>query len=561
MRKELLLLGWALLPLLAAAQPYSAPLHSPAERIAERWLLLGNANSSIHPELKGFSGKDLAALADSLPATGSRLDRADRDYVKNQFNEWSADSMQAQKPLFKHFFRTPAHFFEWTKYGGEQRKHPILSVRLNPVLQVKAGRDRFQEDPIFLNLRGAELRAVIDEKVFVQTHFVEYQANFPEYVNRWTNQYRAVPGAGWYKSFQSQFIDQLSGRDVNIANASVGFMATKHIGVQLGHGTHFIGNGYRSMFLSGFAPPGLYLQFDTRIWKFQYRNLFLELSPTTANSGVQGLLPKKYAAIHYLNYQVNPRLAFGLFEATVFHRSEQFEWQYLNPAILYRSIEGNLGSPDNVLIGMDGRWNALKGVQVYGQLLLDEFKMSELLARNGWWANKYALQVGTKYLNVFGVDHLDLQVEWNSARPYTWSHSDSLNSFTHFNHPLAHPLGANFKELVALARWQPAPNWCFSARYLQMLGGDDPAGKNYGTNPLRSYRNRVQEYGNFIGQGIASQTRLLGLDVSWQLYRNTYLDFSVLLRNKKSDSAVLSLESQLISGGLRMNIWTPNTDF
>jgi len=53
----------------------------------------------------------------------------------------------------------------------------------------------------------------------------------------------------------------------------------------------------------------------------------------------------------------------------------------------------------------------------------------------------------------------------------------------------------------------------------------------------------------------------LGLDVSWQLYRNTYLDFSVLLRNKKSDSAVLSLESQLISGGLRMNIWTPNTDF
>jgi len=94
-----------------------------------------------------------------------------------------------------------------------------------------------------------------------------------------------------------------------------------------------------------------------------------------------------------------------------------------------------------------------------------------------------------------------------------------------------------------------------------MVGGDDPSGKNFGTNPLRSYRYRVQEYNNYIGQGIASTTQLLGLDLSWQFYRNTYLDFSVLLRNKKSDSTVLSLESQLISGGLRMNIWTPNNDF
>ncbi len=561
MKKQLFLVLLGLLPCLLFAQPFSAPLHSPAEQIAERWLILRQANSAIHPELKGFSGKDLAQLADSLSHAGTRLDLMDRNYVANQFNEWSQDRFFTKKPLLRHFFKTPAHFFELTKYGKDSKSHPVLSLRLNPVLHVKAGADRLQEDPIYQNLRGVELRAVIDEKVFFYTHFVEYQANFPEYVNRWTNQYRAVPGAGWYKSFQSQFIDQLSGRDVNIANASVGFMATKHIGIQLGHGTHFIGNGYRSMFLSGFAPPGLFLQFDTRIWKFQYRNLFLELSPTTANSGVQGLLPKKYAALHYLNYQVNPRLAFGLFEGTVFHRSSQFELQYLNPAILYRSIEGNLGSPDNVLIGMDGRWNVVKGVQVYGQLLLDEFKMSELLARDGWWANKYAIQAGAKYLNAFGVDHLDVQVEWNSARPYTWSHNDSLNSFTHFNHPLAHPLGANFKELIGIIRWQPAPNWNLTGRYLHLVGGDDPNGKNFGTNPLRSYRNRVQEYGNYIGQGIASTTQLLGFDLSWQFYRNTYLDFSVLLRNKKSDSTVLSLESQLISGGLRMNIWTPNNDF
>jgi hypothetical protein len=147
------------------------------------------------------------------------------------------------------------------------------------------------------------------------------------------------------------------------------------------------------------------------------------------------------------------------------------------------------------------------------------------------------------------------------ARPYTWSHFDSLNSFSHFNHPLAHPLGANFREFVGVVRWQPLRALFITGRIVQMHTGDDPFGKNYGSNILLSYINRASDYDNFIGQGVSANTRLLGLDVSWELWRNTFMDFHVLLRNKKSDDKAFDLDNRIFTMGVRMNFWPVNNDF
>jgi hypothetical protein len=98
---------------------------------------------------------------------------------------------------------------------------------------------------------------------------------------------------------------------------------------------------------------------------------------------------------------------------------------------------------------MDAKWNFLKRFQLYGQLMLDEFVFSELVTNNqGWWANKYGIQAGLKYIDAFGIDHLDLQAEYNQVRPYTYTHRDSSAYYAHYDTPLAHPLGANFKELI-----------------------------------------------------------------------------------------------------------------
>jgi hypothetical protein len=215
------------------------------------------------------------------------------------------------------------------------------------------------------------------------------------------------------------------------------------------------------------------------------------------------LLPKKYAAIHYLNFKATPRLAFGFFEATIFNRSRQFELQYLNPVVFYRTVEGMIGSPDNVMLGLDGRWNLLKRFQLYGQLILDELVTDKVFSRTGWWGNKWGLQAGIKYFNAFGLEHFDLQIEHNRARPFTYAHSDPANSYTHYNQPLAHPLGSNFKESLFLVNWQPLTRLSVQARVIHINLGENTPTQNWGSNPLLDYNTKVQDYNNSIGQGVA----------------------------------------------------------
>jgi hypothetical protein len=66
----------------------------------------------------------------------------------------------------------------------------------------------------------------------------------------------------------------------------------------LGHGQHFIGNGYRSLLLSDFGTYAFYLKLSARVWRLHYQTLFQELHPVSQKQ-VPGntLVPKKYEAL------------------------------------------------------------------------------------------------------------------------------------------------------------------------------------------------------------------------------------------------------------------------
>jgi len=548
---------------LLAAQDTGVPLHSPAYHIIDRLSILSDTTCVIRPEVKAFARRDMAdyaAALDTAPTPWSRLDRADIAYLLRDNNEWvdSARVYRNERGLLQYFYRTPANLFEVDV--------PHFYMRLNSILNVEGGRERDNERFMFANQRGVELRGGVDRIVTFYTSLIESQARYPGYVTERIEQFRAVPRVGFYKPFRRGDERVAEAYDFNVANAYIGVQASKHIGVQFGHGKHFIGNGYRSLFLSDFGNYNFFLKLNTRIWKFQYQNIFMELTPGVKDSNNplgDDLLAKKYTAMHYLNFQVNQRLAFGLFEATVFNRSRQFELQYLNPIILYRSVEHQLGSPDNVLLGVDGRWNMFNRVQLYGQFFLDELVLSRLIGaeQKGWWGNKYGIQAGVKYINAFGVDHLDLQAELNLVRPYTYSHFDSLNSYTHYRQPLAHPLWANFIEYIGIARYQPAPKWSMMGRLIHMRTGDDPKGQHWGTNPMLGYNSRVMDFNNTIGQGIAAQTLLAGLDVRYQFYHNMFIELKALYRRKDSEQDNLDRNTLYFGTALRINFWQPELDF
>jgi hypothetical protein len=150
------------------------------------------------------------------------------------------------------------------------------------------------------------------------------------------------------------------------------------------------------------------------------------------------------------------------------------------------------------------------------------------------------LQKGFHWVDFLGVDNLDIQVEGNWVRPFVYSHYDVDGSglrpaanYTHYSQSLAHPLGANFRELMLQARYMPHPDWALNATLFSARQGMDSLGVNMGGNIHRDYTTRIGDYGHTFLQGEIKDLLMLRAEVSWQWRPNIWLDLSYTLRNEQ----------------------------
>ena len=537
------------------AQNLQLPIGSRSEMIIDRWTVKGY-NNNIHAQIKPLQRKDLAELAYRLDTTTplSNFQTADLKYARLETQEFSqtiADSLllKNNKPKLAYFYKSPAELY---KFESEN-----FYLKINPVLGITFGRENNNIYNIFENHRGIEFRGGIDKKVYFYSRILESQISFQRFIKERIHRFQAVPGNGFYKDYSSKIFDVDGGFDYNNAIAYVGFNITRHIGAQFGYGSNFIGNGIRSLFLSDYANNYLYLKLNTHIGPFHYQNIFGELQAAgPRNDAGDVLIPKKYFAAHYLSYTINKNWKAGFFETVVFSRKDKFEFQYLNPVILYRTVEGALGSPDNVMVGFNFSGNMFKTLQVYGQLLLDEFLFKELiLDRRGWWANKYGLQGGIKYFDALRIPNLDIQLEANLVMPYTYSHSDTLANYSHYNQPLAHPLGANFIEAIGKVSYRITPELTVECWIHQYRQGLNNSTQNWGENILESSASRVRDYSNKLLQGEISDVSRYTIRLDWECYHNMNLFTEFTSRNQKGVNAQ---NLKYFGAGFRINLgWKP----
>lgn len=503
--------------------------------------------------LKPFNRKAIveqAQLIDS--ARTARLTKVDEYNLKSLYmnnSEWvsnPADYFKSNRPVLKTFYKTKPNLFE------VNTKDFFLVV--NPVLQLQYGKESDNDATQYLNSRGVTIRGRIANKIGFSSTIIENQERGPSYFQDRVNGVKAVPGVGFYKPFKT------TGFDYFDARGYITFNATKYIDIQFGFDKNFIGNGYRSLLLSDWGNSYLFAKLNTKIWKINYQNIFMELVPQFKKRS-DSLLSRKYAAVHHLSMNVTKWLNVGLFEGIIFGRRDHYDFQYLNPIIFYRHIEGTIGSPDNALAGFDFKANIARRFQLYGQFLLDEFILSKVKNNPSNWVNKWAIQAGVKYIDAFGLKNLDLQFETNRVRPFTYSHNDTVANYTHYNQPMAHPLGANFQEFVGVLNYQPTPKWRVNARIIYYNQGLDSSGINYGANPLRDYTTRTMEEGYHIGSGNKATCFNGTLNVSYELRENLFLEATLQQRNYKLESVPGTVNSTFISAGIRLNMFKRAYDF
>jgi len=486
---------------------------------------------------------------------------------------------------------------EWSKWICKkvfQEKFVIIErpgylITADPLFDAELGRETEAGQNTWVNTRGVQAygRVLLGKQgedydmegnssnkatrsfEFYSNYF-EAQTRAPRFLDSLSSMSGGMPGQG--------FILKPDGIwDHGYATGWARFNANKYFTFELGTGKNFLGNGYRSMLLSDNARNYPYFRIDTRIWRFHYTNLWAEFQDNNYHDGLKGAYQKKYGVFHYLSYSVTKRLEVSLFEAIIWQgrdstHSRGFEFAYLNPVIFLRPVEWSLGSPDNALMGMNLNYRFDQGTSLYGQFLIDEFNVSEMKAGNGFWANKYAGQIGAKtFIPIGNLSNptdggiqekrgIFLQSEFNFARPFTYAHWTSKQNYGHLGQPLAHPLGGNFYESVSFARF----HWgrlITEARYSWARFGSNIDGLNYGHDIFLSYDSPASQYGNYIGQGYDNRLTYKTITCSYLLNPSSLLNVFVSLTDRHQVTDDSDSHSLWVTFGVRNSIRNKYFDF
>ncbi|MCC1483010.1 gliding motility protein RemB [Winogradskyella immobilis] len=380
---------------------------------------------------------------------------------------------------------------------------------IDPVLDLQVGKDTEADfGSTFNNTRGLYVQAGIGKKLNFTASVFESQGRFAQYFNEFAESLKPfgpdpaiIPGRGIAKRFNDDAFDY------PVAEAYLSYSPSRVFNVQFGHGKNFIGDGYRSLFLSDVASPSPFLKTNLKFWKIKYTSTWLFLRDVRDEVVEDGAFLPKYMANHYLSWNVSKRLNIGLFESVVWNNANDrgFDVNYLNPLIIFRAIEFETGQDaGNAVVGLSAKYKYNNKVNLYGQFIIDEFSISDVRAGNQSFRNKFGFQLGAKYFNAFNVDGLLLQAEYNQVRPYTFSHNSIVLNYGHNNQSVAHLWGANFREFILIGRynykrWFADGKLIFGERGLDFNTPEDSF--SYGGDIFTSENNRPSDTGIRIGQG------------------------------------------------------------
>lgn len=458
--------------------------------------------------------------------------------------------------------------FQKTWVGRKLFNEHLLEVREDDyflygdiIMEFNGGRSMETDGDknVFINSRGIAVGGTFGKHFSFNSSFLESQSTFSSYIDSAIRRTYVVPGASRIKNYDDKF-------DYGTVAGTIAFSLKKHFSFQLGHDKNFIGDGYRSMLLSDNSYNYPFLKVNANFWKIKYMVLYAIFQDGPYVTVFDESFRRKYGVFHYLDFNIGKRLTFGILESIIWDHdsSRVFDYNYLNPVIFLRPVEFSIGSPDNALLGVNLKYKLSSKLYAYGQLMLDEFKMDEVKAGNGWWGNKHAFQVGFRTFNPFGLTRLVASSEFNYARPFTYQHRTSLTAYAHYNQPLAHPLGGNFWESVTsidygFKRWQLSTR----LNYAKVGYDIDSAGQfqNYGNNVLLSYETRPSDYGNEMLQGLETTLINVELKLWYVLNPASNLVIEAGTRLRQAENRYGTDETIFFFAGIRTTLSNRYLDF
>jgi len=290
-------------------------------------------------------------------------------------------------------------------------------------------------DSYQFNTRGFAIKGNITKQVSFFTDFYENQAFLPAYIAKYAAISEVIPGQARFKPFK------VTGYDYAYASGFVSYTPCSFFSVQFGHGKHFVGEGYRSLFLSDNSVNYPFLRINNSFLdgKFKLTNIYASLQNldrVDLQGTPEGLFLRKGGSFHTLTYRPHKQIELSWFEGLVWDQGNSDRLSAL-PIGFY-----------NPLIGLNTAFqNKNKQSLVTGFNLKAIYNTMKFYGQLGY-SKGVMFQAGIKYFDVAGIKGLDIRLEYNKLGDLDYKHTLDRISYSNYNQPLAHTLGAGVTEFL-----------------------------------------------------------------------------------------------------------------
>lgn len=515
----------------AAQQGYEIPVHFIRDQNA---FIRASAGAEIiaaafNPLPISTYGRDASQFRNYLPV--SQYDS--NVFARRKFSEYS---WLRRKLLYENFIIIDTG---------------LLRMTIDPLFNFSGGQSRFQlrdsgnaetkNMGVWNNTRGFLIRADLGSRFSLETYFYENQSVFPQYIENSILQSGVVPGQGRPKEFKEDAFDYA------YSGGYISYQAGRNLGFRFGHHHHFIGDGYKSLFLSDNSFNYPFLRIDARFLKekLSYSVMYMSLQDLfriQITGPSEEIFRRKAATYHVVEYSFSPGIRLSLIQGMIWQTMDStgksdFDYNMFNPLILFNAARYGMDDVNNPVVGLGLNIRPVKRAEIYGQFAIDDGDL-----------NQRAWQAGLKCQP---LENLLIQVEGNMADRDMYSSTSGIanSAFTHYNQPLAHNLGSDFEEIIFRANWrykrilceiqvnmvsqsQQNSSYLTSGALVTTYGADQrrtwaKAEAGYLLNPaanMKVFLSYTQRLNEVEAQGVKEGEAILYFGIKTDL-RNIYWDF------------------------------------
>ncbi|MGJ8661975.1 MAG: hypothetical protein ACSHXL_08050 [Bacteroidota bacterium] len=404
--------------------------------------LIGQQN--LLPISSFYKDQLLAPRNNSYGTKSSFYPRSEGEYDLKQIIR---DSSKQYYEFTDHLFKK--HLFEIIGEG--------YSLYISPVLNLAVGNDYgdTNERRLFNNTRGFLVEVDLLDKFSFSTALYENQNRFTEYESAY---YRSA-GERYPNIDSTYFVDnamipggartkpfKVDGFDYAYAIGNLVYAPTKYLRFMAGNNTNFVGEGYRSLFLSDNSVPSTYARADMTFAKrFDYtmmRSKQFNLLRRPIYTTVEAYYEAKLYSSQFLNFRASDKLSISLFEGSYWNvgdsiSSKKVNAGYFIPLPYVGGLLANNTNEVSTLSGLQMSYIPIPQIRLYGQLAL-----------TNWNTKSIGSQVGMRYYTPFGLKEGLIQLEYNNVPKRLYVSDNSRLNYSASNLPSAHPKGNGFQEFI-----------------------------------------------------------------------------------------------------------------